>query len=137
MITVPKREQVAVEQIEFLPMSEQRVLAILILSNDEVDNRVIRMDRDYTKEELEEFARFLNSEYLGRPLAEVRSELQSELHKVRDDMSQRMKLMIELAGQVQQDGKKEENADLLVAGCLLYTSPSPRDATLSRMPSSA
>ena len=116
MITVPKQDQVAVKQIEFLPMSEQRVLAILILSNDEVDNRVVRMDRDYSKEELEEFARFLNQEYLGRPLADVRSELQNELHKVRDDMSERMKLMIELAGKgtgVDDKGTKEE---LLVAG---------------------
>ncbi len=116
MITVPKREQVAVKQIEFLPMSEQRVLAILIHGNDEIDNRVIKMDRDYSKAELEEFARFLNQEYLGRPLSEVRSELQNELHKVRDDMSQRMKLMIELAGEVLHEGKQEANDDLLVAG---------------------
>ena len=34
---------------------------------------------------------------------------------------------------VLQQGDKIE----LVAPCLLYTSPSPRDATLSRMPSSA
>lgn len=116
MITVPKQEQVAVKQIEFLPMSEHRVLAILILSNDEVDNRVVRMDRDYSKEELEEFARFLNQEYLGRPLSEVRSELQNELHMVRDDMSQRMKLMIELAGKGPVDGAKGDKEDLLVAG---------------------
>lgn len=116
MITVPKREQVSVKQIEFLPMSEQRVLAILIHGNDEIDNRVIKMDRDYSKDELDEFARFLNSEYLGRPLSEVRSELQNELHKVRDDMSQRMKLMIELAGEVLHDEQQETNDDLLVAG---------------------
>ena len=116
MITVPKREQVSVKQIEFLPMSGQRVLAILIHGNDEIDNRVIKMDRDYSKDELEEFARFLNSEYLGRPLSEVRSELQSELHKVRDDMSQRMKLMIELAGEVLHDEKQETDEELLVAG---------------------
>ena len=116
MITVPKREQVSVKQIEFLPMSEQRVLAILIHGNDEIDNCVIKMDRDYSKDELEEFARFLNSEYLGRPLSEVRSELQSELHKVRDDMSQRMKLMIELAGEVLHDEKQETDEELLVAG---------------------
>ena len=30
-----------------------------------------------------------------------------------------------------------EEADVLLLNCLLYTSPSPRDATLSRMPSSA
>lgn len=116
MITVPKREQTAVRQIEFLPLSEQRVLAILMLNNNEVDNRVIKMDRDYKKEELEEFARFLNNEYLGRTLSEVRTSLQQELHKVRTDMSQRMELMIEVAGQVLGESKSEDNEELLVAG---------------------
>ena len=116
MITVPKREAIAVKQVEFLPLSEQRVLAILILSDDQIDNRIIRLDRDYTKEELEEFARFLNAEYLNRPLAEVRDNLQQELHRVRDDMSQRMQLMIELAGQVLDEDTNNSNDDLLVAG---------------------
>ena len=31
----------------------------------------------------------------------------------------------------------ENNLNLALISCLLYTSPSPRDATLSRMPSSA
>ena len=32
---------------------------------------------------------------------------------------------------------KQEIVTAMTLGCLLYTSPSPRDATLSRMPSSA
>ena len=31
----------------------------------------------------------------------------------------------------------DKSSDEYFKGCLLYTSPSPRDATLSRMPSSA
>lgn len=117
MITVPKREATAVKQVEFLPLSDKRVLAILILSDDKIDNRVIALDRDYSKDELEEFARFLNAEYLGRPLSEVRDHLQQELHKVRADMSQRMQLMIDLAGQVLDDGDDaQDQEDLLVAG---------------------
>ncbi len=117
MITVPKRESIAVKQVEFLPLSEKRILAILILSDNQIDNRVISMDRDYTKDELEEFARFLNAEYLGRSLSDVRDSLQNELQSVRADMSQRMQLMIDLAGQVLDgNGETAENEDLLVAG---------------------
>ena len=49
----------------------------------------------------------------------------------------------ELTGQSQSevseilDGRKVASYDLLVRICLLYTSPSPRDRTRSRMPSSA
>ena len=35
------------------------------------------------------------------------------------------------------EGADQLNFDLYYNPCLLYTSPSPRDATLSRMPSSA
>ena len=34
-------------------------------------------------------------------------------------------------------GKEDLTKDYEYSSCLLYTSPSPRDATLSRMPSSA
>ena len=35
------------------------------------------------------------------------------------------------------DGGVYRRRDVVLEACLLYTSPSPRDATLSRMPSSA
>jgi len=116
MITVPKRDSIDVKQVEFVPLSDKRVLVILILSDGEIDNRVIRLDREYSKDELEEFARFLNTEYLDRPLAEVRDRLERELHDVRTDMSQRMQLMIEVAGRVLEEEQTENNDDLLVAG---------------------
>ncbi len=117
MITVPKREQLSVRQIEFLPLSEKRILVILIVNDKEVHNRIIQVDREYSKSELEQFANYLNTEYLGKPLAEVRDALQRELEEVRTDMSQRMQFMIEVAGQVLTgtDGKADEE-DLLVAG---------------------
>ena len=34
-------------------------------------------------------------------------------------------------------GALQDHKRAIIIGCLLYTSPSPRDATLSRMPSSA
>ena len=44
---------------------------------------------------------------------------------------------LEYTGRSQQEMPDKTNDDALFADCLLYTSPSPRDATLSRMPSSA
>jgi len=75
-------------------LSDQRVLAILIINDDEVQNRIIHVERDYTKDELAEFSRLLNAEYLGRPLAEVRDHLRQELQTTREDMSHTMQLMI-------------------------------------------
>ncbi len=100
MVTVPKRESKSLKQVEFIPLSDKRVLAILISSETEVQNRIIRVDRDYSKDELEKFSRMLNAEYLGKPLNEVRDLLRDDLQKSRDAMSVSMQAMIDVAGEV-------------------------------------
>jgi len=114
MVTVPRRDDKPIRQIEFLPLNDRRVLAILIIDGDEVQNRILRVERDYSKEELSRFARELNEEFLGRPLAEVRDHMRAELERVRDDMSRRMQLMIDVAGRA--FGEAEEEGDMVVAG---------------------
>ncbi|MFK7858081.1 MAG: heat-inducible transcriptional repressor HrcA [Granulosicoccus sp.] len=117
MVTVPKREEKPLQQVEFLPLSDQRVLVILIISDKEIQNRIIHVERDYTKDELATFARELNSEYLGCSLAEVRDRMRAELHRTRKDMSMSMQMMIDVAGQVfGAEEVEDEDDDMLVAG---------------------
>ncbi len=116
MVTVPKREEKPLQQVEFLPLSDRRVLVILIISDTEIQNRIIHVERDYCKDELAEFAHMLNSEYLGRSLAEVRDHMRSELQSTREYMDNTMQMMIDVAGQVfNSDDSDDENA-MLVAG---------------------
>ena len=114
MVTVPRRDDKPLQQVEFLPLPDRRVLAILIIDGDEVQNRILKVEREYSKEELSEFARELNAEFLGRPLAEVRDRMRADLERVRDDMGRRMQLMIEVAGQAFEGGREE--GDMVVAG---------------------
>ncbi|MBX2885700.1 MAG: heat-inducible transcriptional repressor HrcA [Granulosicoccus sp.] len=117
MVTVPKREEKPLQQIEFLPLSDRRVLVILIISEDEIQNEIIHVERDYSKEELAAFARKLNAEYLGRPLADVRQLMRAELERTCEDMSNTMKLMIDVAGQVFGPEKEDNlNDNMVVAG---------------------
>ncbi len=117
MVTVPRREEKPLQQVEFLPLSDKRVLVILIISDSEVQNRIIHVERDYTKDELSEFARELNAEYLGRPLIEVRDRLRRDLERTREDMDNSMQRMIDVAGQVFGPDESEEAADsMLLAG---------------------
>jgi len=75
------------------------------------------MERDYSQDELSEFARELNAEYLGRPLVEARDKLRRDLEKTREDMSQSMGRMIDVAGQVfGSDEAEEEKESMLLAG---------------------
>ncbi len=117
MVTVPKHEGKSLQQVEFLPLSDRRILAILIMQDNEVQNRIIQVDRDYQKDELEAFSRQLNEEYLGKSLQEVRDMLLDEVQRSREDMSKSMQFMIDVAGEVFVESEPtEENNNMVVAG---------------------
>ncbi len=121
MVTVPRRDEKPMQQVEFIPLSDKRVLVVLIINDKEVQNRIIHTERDYSKDNLDEFARMLNTEYLGRPLQEVRDMLRQDLQQTRSNMSQTMQLMIDVAGKIfgeDDDKDADDNAadSMVVAG---------------------
>jgi heat-inducible transcriptional repressor len=67
MVTVPKREQFAFRHIDFVPLDGQRMLVILVFTDNEVQNRIIR-PRPYSASELEQTANYLNSPLRRPPL---------------------------------------------------------------------
>ncbi len=83
LVTVPRRNSAAWRHIEFLRLSDRRVLAILVLDDREVQNRVLEFDEDYAPEVLTAAANYLNELFAGRPLSTVRSGL---VEAMRDDM---------------------------------------------------
>ena len=72
VVTVPRRSHAALRQIEFLPLSDSRILAILVIDEKEVQNRILHMDRDYSGDELRIAANYLNEQFAGKSLARVR-----------------------------------------------------------------
>ncbi len=52
MVTLPSAQQASITHIEFVPLSENRVLAVLVLNNSEVQNRIIQLERGFQPEEL-------------------------------------------------------------------------------------
>jgi len=99
VVTVPRRTRVALRQVEFLPLSEQRILAILVIDEKEVQNRILHVDRDYSQEELREAANYLNEEFAGQSLASVREKLLAELADTRATMNDMMQGAISMARQ--------------------------------------
>ena len=53
IVTVPRRAQTALRQIEFLPLSGHRVLAILVVNDREVQNKILNVSRDFGADELQ------------------------------------------------------------------------------------
>lgn len=97
VVTVPRSSHSAVSQIEFVPLSENRVLAILVVNGREVQNRILQLDRRFGPEELRRAANFLNEQFVGRELQDVRSHLLAQLQEARTQMNQLMLDAISMA----------------------------------------
>ena len=112
VVTVPRREQFAFRHIDFVPLDGNRVLVILVFSDNEVQNRIIQTRRPYSVGELERTANYLNQHFAGRALADIRRALLADLRDVRHAMEQAMSATVELAEQALDPGRE----DMLVAG---------------------
>lgn len=112
VVSVPKREQFAFRHVDFVPLDGQRVLAILVFADNDVQNRILKVRRPYEAGELERIAGYLNTHFAGRPLAEARAQLLAELHSAREEMETLMSRALELADQA----LAADAEDMLVAG---------------------
>ncbi|MCD7098812.1 heat-inducible transcriptional repressor HrcA [Stenotrophomonas sp. MMGLT7] len=99
VVSAPRREQFAFRHIDFVPLDAGRVLAILVFSDNEVQNKVIEPRRAYEPAELERVANYLNAHFAGRPLADIRATLLHELRNAKDAMERLLSQSVELAGQ--------------------------------------
>ena len=97
VVTIPRQAHVTLRHIEFLPLSGRRVLAILVVNDAEVQNRILDLDRDHSEDELKQTANFLNEQFTGRDLAEVRSRLLADLDGTRESMNRLMLNSIAMA----------------------------------------
>ncbi|GAB2654505.1 heat-inducible transcriptional repressor HrcA [Arenimonas aestuarii] len=114
VVTVPQRSQFAFRHIDFVPLDGQRILVILVFTDNEVQNRIISPRRTYTPSELEQTANYLNSHFAGQPLAEIRTRLLRDLRATRSEMEQLLSAAVELSEQALGGGSMPE--DMLLAG---------------------
>ena len=114
IVTVPRRSHTALRQIDFLPLSNNRVLAILVINDREVQNKILNVHRDYGADELRRFSNYLNDRFAGRTLPEVRELLLAELRKTRASMNALMIEAIEMAQKVVPEADPEP--EFVVAG---------------------
>ncbi len=90
VVMIPRRNRILLRQIEFLPMSEQRVLAILVTEEGGVHNRLLHTRKTYSPAELERAGNFLTSTFGGKDLSEIRRDLIEQLRDERSRMDQAM-----------------------------------------------
>lgn len=94
VVMTPRRASVF-GQIEFLRLSDRRLLLILVTPEGDVQNRILHVARDYTPSQLTEAANYINQNFAGLDLGEVQRRLTRELAALRDDISVLMQRAVE------------------------------------------
>jgi len=90
VMTPKKRTAAAFRHIEFLALSEKRLLLIIVAPDGDVQNRILLTDRAYKPSELTEAANFLNQNYAGLTFEEIKARVHEELRRLREDMTDLM-----------------------------------------------
>jgi heat-inducible transcriptional repressor len=114
LVMIPTAEQLALRQVEFLQLNDNRVLAILVVNEREVQNRIIRTARPYSASELTEVANYLNAAFAGKDIRQVKREIVAEMTAAREEMNRLMQSAIEMAQQVFID--ESQGKDYVLAG---------------------
>ena len=114
VVMLPRRKTTTLRQVEFLPLAENRVLVILVLNTQEVQNRVIQTQRPYSAAELQQAANYLNQQFTGQDIHQVRESLLRDLRETRDSLDRLMQTVVEMAEQTFETESTGE--DYVVAG---------------------
>ena len=115
IITIPKTSQSVFRHIEFLSLPDRRVLAIMVINEKEVQNRVVHLDKEYSADELQIAANYLNQEFVGQDINSVRDNIINELKTAHQDMNGIMKTAIDVAGKAL-GAQSAENKPYIVQG---------------------
>ncbi len=117
VVMLPRTEQSILQHIEFVALSANRVLVILVVNDREVQNRVINTDKTYSASELQQVSNYLNELFAGKDLLHVRKSILEELEKMKEQVNQSMQSAIEMAQMAfNSDEVKKESDDLLFSG---------------------
>ncbi|RJF97852.1 heat-inducible transcriptional repressor HrcA [Noviherbaspirillum saxi] len=111
VVMTPRHESIF-QQIEFLRLSEKRILLVIVAPNGEVQNRLLLTDVDYTPSQLIQAANYINQHYAGLGFDEIRTRLQGELRQLRDDMTRLMQAAVEAGS----DAMAEGGEDMVISG---------------------
>jgi len=111
VVMTPRRRDQAFRHLEFLRLSEKRVLLIVVAPDGEVHNRILSTARDYTATDLIEASNFVNQHYAGMQFDQIKLRVQDELVALKQDVSALMNAAIEVGSAAMTSAE-----DLVVSG---------------------
>lgn len=108
IVTLPRLQRLELRQLEFLPLSDNRVLAILVINEHEVQNRILHLPRSFSADELQTIANYLNAHFAGKEIDQVRRQLLQELRDTRERVDALMRDAINVADSLFDEPTRQE-----------------------------
>ena len=112
VVMAPRRASVF-KQIEFLRLSEKRLLVIIVSPDGDVQNRVIFPEADYSQSQLVEASNYINAHYAGLTIEQVRDKLQSEIETLRGEIATLMQAAVQVSSEVLTEAQED---DVVISG---------------------
>src|SRR5512147_857371 len=106
VVMTPRRREASFRHLEFLRLSDRRVLLIVVTPEGDVQNKILHVDRAYTQAQLVEATNFLNRHYAGQPFGALRALLAEELKSLREDIVGLMAAAVEAGGAALAEGEE-------------------------------
>lgn len=100
VILVPKRKTLVFKHLEFMLLSEKRILVIIVTADNQVQNRVMMTEQAYTAAELAQASNYFNAHYSGVTFKEAQQKLYRELKKMQADISRLMSVALDASDQL-------------------------------------
>ncbi|HEV8500040.1 MAG TPA: heat-inducible transcriptional repressor HrcA [Casimicrobiaceae bacterium] len=110
VVLMPRREG-GFRHLEFLRLSDRRVLLIIVTSEGDVQNRILHTDRAYSQAQLTEASNYFNQQFAGQSFTVIRERLAADLARLRDDIGQLMTAAVDAGEDATSGGD-----DVVVAG---------------------
>jgi heat-inducible transcriptional repressor len=127
VVTVPRPAQQPLRQVEFLSLSGNRVLVILVVNQREVQNRIIYTRRVFSEDELREAATLINQRFAGRALSDVKQALNQDLEAAQARIDDYLAATLDLAQQALTGDDEPANDYLIVGESRLLDGASPEE----------
>lgn len=116
VVMVPRQSDKSLKHVEFVALGDDRVLAILVTSDEEVRNHVIHTPRKFSSAELQYISNYLNQTFVGQELPSMRDRIMSDMRQARDDMDRLMREATEMADQVLNATEQQSGEDYVISG---------------------
>lgn len=100
LISVNKTASIKVRHIEFMKLSDHRILVILVVNSDQVHNKVIQLEREFTDLELTEAAKLLGRYLIGSDFTSAKAQILQEIKQHKDDVNAILESTLDVMGSV-------------------------------------